>query len=633
MSLLHLDQVSLAYGDKPLLDHAELRIEAGERVCLVGRNGEGKSTLLKLILGINHADAGHVRIDPGVVIGHLEQELPEQRSISVFDSVAEGLGKVGAVIRDYHHVIQQVTDDPSDANLKKLEHLQHELEAQDGWSLEQRVESTLSRLELDPDADFGSLSGGWRRRVLLARALVPQPNLLLLDEPTNHLDIEAIQWLEKTMLDWPGALLFITHDRALANHLATRIIELDRGHLTSWPGNFKQYQQRKAEALEVEARHNAEFDKKLAQEEVWIRQGIKARRTRNEGRVRALEAMRRERSDRRQRQGKAKLKLEAGERSGKLVIEAQDLSYGWDDKPIVSHLDTVIMRGDRVGLIGPNGSGKTTLLKLLLGDLKPDSGRVRTGTKLELAYFDQAREQLDQDATVRDTVGEGSDYIELGGKRQHVMGYLQDFLFSPQRARSPVKSLSGGERNRLLLARLFSRSNNLLVMDEPTNDLDVETLELLEERLVEYPGTLLLVSHDREFLDNVVTSTLVLEGNGQVGDYVGGYSDWLKHRQAKPAKPANKPAKASTTSPPGTAAKPTKPAKKRSFKVQRELDALPKRIEELEQQQQTLTEQTAQPDFYRQDQQQITATLQQIEQVEQELGEAYERWEQLEDEG
>jgi len=626
MSLLHLDQVSLAFGDKPLLDKAELRIEAGERVCLVGRNGEGKSTLLKLILGINHADSGQMRIDPSAVIGHLDQELPEQRSISVFDAVAEGLGEVGTLIRDYHHIIHDVTEDPSEANLKKLEHLQHKLEAQDGWSLEQRVESTLSRLNLDPDADFASLSGGWRRRVLLARALVPQPNLLLLDEPTNHLDIEAIQWLEQTMLDWPGALLFITHDRALANHLATRIIELDRGHLTSWPGNFKEYQRRKIEALEVEARHNAEFDKKLAQEEVWIRQGIKARRTRNEGRVRALESMRRERSDRRERQGKARLKLDAGERSGKLVIETQGLSYAWGDNTIVKDLDTVIMRGDRVGFIGPNGSGKTTLLKLLLGELKADSGSIKLGTKLDIAYFDQAREQLDPDVTVRDTVVEGSDYIELGGRRQHVMGYLQDFLFSPQRARSPVRSLSGGERNRLLLARLFAKPNNMLVMDEPTNDLDVETLELLEERLVEYPGTLLLVSHDREFLDNVITSTLVLEGDGRVGDYVGGYSDWLTQRPS-----ASSPAKPSKPAAPPAEKKPAKPAKKLNFKDQRELDSLPKLIEQLEQQQQDLTEQTARPDFYRRPQDEITATLEQIAQIEQQLSDAYQRWEQLED--
>ena len=530
MPLLSFEDVSIAFGLESLLERASFQIDAGERVCLIGRNGAGKSTLLKLVDGELAPDGGKIWRQPGLRIARLSQELPDAADATVFDVVAEGLAGVGRLLAEYHHVSHDVGHDPS--LLRRLEQLQHELEAQDGWSLNQRVDDVLARLGLSADARLGELSGGWRRRVALARALVGAPDLLLLDEPTNHLDVEVIEWLEEQLLALRGAVLFVTHDRALLGRLATRILELDRGVLTSWPGAYASFLEKKAALLEQEERRNALFDKKLAEEEVWIRRGIQARRTRNEGRVRALVALREERARRRERPGSARIAVDEGQASGKLVVDAEKLSYSWGGAPIVRDLSLRIMRGDRIGLVGPNGAGKTTLLRLLLGELAPSSGRVRLGTKLEIAYFDQLRAQLELEKTVLDNVAGGSEYIEIQGQRRHVIGYLQDFLFSPQRTRSPVSSLSGGERNRLLLARLFAQPANLLVLDEPTNDLDVETLELLEERLVEFGGTLLVVSHDRAFLDNVVTSTLVFEGDGRVQEYVGGYSDAMRQRRA-----------------------------------------------------------------------------------------------------
>ncbi|MFM8333750.1 MAG: ATP-binding cassette domain-containing protein, partial [Candidatus Methylumidiphilus sp.] len=524
MPLIRLADVSIAFGVQPVLDHAELLLDPGERVGLIGRNGEGKSTLMKAIVGLVPADHGEIWRQPGIQITMLDQEptLPEQATI--YDAVADALGDIGHWIAEYHRLSEHAHS--ADA-LNEMGRLQHQLEAQDGWRLQQRVEQVLSRLGLDGEQAVAGLSGGWRRRVSLARALVVEPDVLLLDEPTNHLDLEAILWLEEQLLQFKGAILLITHDRAFLQKVATRIVDLDRGKLTSWPGNYADYLEKKAAALEEETRQNALFDKKLAQEEVWIRQGIKARRTRNEGRVRALKALRNERAERRNRQGQAKIELEQSERSGKLVIETELASFAYPERPILRGLSTTILRGDRVGLIGPNGVGKSTLIQILLKQLEPQSGSVRHGTKLQIAYFDQLRAQLDPDQTLADAVTDGKDFVDINGQRTHVMSYLANFLFQPARARSPVRSLSGGERNRALLARLFSQPCNLLVMDEPTNDLDIETLELLEELLASFAGTLILVSHDREFLDNVVTHTLVFEGEGKIGEYMGGYSDWL----------------------------------------------------------------------------------------------------------
>ncbi|HEB77748.1 MAG TPA: ATP-binding cassette domain-containing protein, partial [Methylothermaceae bacterium] len=524
-TLLHLKDVSLAYGDNPLLDHAELAIDAGERIGLIGRNGEGKSTLLRLCAGLIAPDDGEIRRRPGLKVALLEQNPGFDPGQTAYDAVAAGLGDLGALLQRYHQLAQQ-----SPPDLQALERLQHELEARDGWRLQQKIDQVLSHLRLDPDQPVATLSGGWQRRLALARALVIEPDLLLLDEPTNHLDLDTIAWLEAELLRFPGSLLFVTHDRTFLQKLATRIVDLDRGRLTSWPGDYRRYLEKKAAALAEEERRNAEFDKKLAQEEAWIRQGIKARRTRNEGRVRALKKLREERARRRERQGRASLRLDRAERSGKLVIEAENLTYAYGDKVIVRDFSTTILRGDRIGLIGPNGAGKSTLLKLLLKQLEPQQGRVRHGTNLEILWFDQQRSQLDPERTMADTVADGNDWVTVGGERRHVMSYLADFLFTPARARSPVKSLSGGEQSRLLLAKLFTRPANLLVLDEPTNDLDLETLELLEALLLDFDGTLLLVSHDRAFLDHVVTSTLVFEGDGKIGEYVGGYEDWLHQR-------------------------------------------------------------------------------------------------------
>ncbi len=629
MAFVKFDNVSLAFGHVALLDKVQFQIDANERVCLVGRNGTGKSTLMQVLRGSVQADDGSVWVKDNLRIAYLAQEVPADQEQSVFDVITAGLEGVGAVLAEYHHVALALTEDHDPALLDRLADLQQKLEAQDGWSLEQRVESVITRLGLPADKALSELSGGLRRRVMLAQALVTEPDLLLLDEPTNHLDLEGIQWLEEFLLGWNGSVLFVTHDRAFLQNLATRIVELDRGNLTSWPGNYQNYLVKKEEALGVEADQNAKFDKRLAQEEVWIRQGIKARRTRNEGRVRALEAMRREHSQRREQQGKAKLNLEDAQRCGKLVVEVENASVGYDGQPIIRDFSVRIMRGDRIGIIGPNGAGKTTLLKLLLGELPPDTGKVQLGTKLEVAYFDQQRAVLDPKLSVMDNLNYGSDMVTINGQPRHIMGYLQDFLFPPQRVRSPVSSLSGGERNRLLLARLFAQPANLLVLDEPTNDLDVETLELLEELLTEYKGTLLIVSHDRAFLDNVVSSTLVFEGKQHVNEYVGGYNDWLRQRKA-PSLAQAKTSDANKASAASQTAEPQKTVKKLSYKDQRELDALPKKMEVLEAEQKTLQEKINDADFYQQDKDSIDSTLARLEMVGTELEQYFERWEQLE---
>jgi len=633
MPLLRLDNLSLAFGHHALLDGVDLEVRRGERVCLVGRNGEGKSSLLRIIGGEIHADDGVCWIRPGVRVASLAQEVTLDSDAPVFAVVAAGLPELGRMISDYHQAVAVLQQSTDAASLQRFADLQHALEAAGGWDFEQRVERVLSRLQLDGDAGFHTLSGGWRRRVMLARALVSEPEVLLLDEPTNHLDIEAITWLEEFMLDHHGAVLFISHDRAFVRRLATRIIELDRGQLTSWPGDYDDYLRRKAEQLEVEARHAALFDKKLSQEETWIRQGIKARRTRNEGRVRALQEMRDQRRLRRERSGKADLKLEAGAQSGRRVFEAEHVRVQFGEQVVIRDFSTTILRGDRVGIIGPNGAGKSTLIRVLLGEQQPDSGRVRRGTRQQVAYFDQQREQLDPDATLMASVGEGSPRIMVNGRDRHVAGYLRDFLFPPERLNSPVSTLSGGERNRLLLARLFARPANLLVMDEPTNDLDVETLELLEELLLDYPGTLLLVSHDRAFLDNVVTSTLVFEGDGAIGEYVGGYNDWLWQRQSEDSRMIREVSQLrreacdeTPAAKPGPGGKP----RKLSYKDQRELEALPQRIEALEAEQAQLQRESSDPDFYKHPGEDITAALVRLEEVAAELEVCYARWETLE---
>ena len=628
MPLLRLNKVSLAFGHQALLDSIDLELHRGERICLVGRNGEGKSSLLRILSGEVIPDDGEVWIRPAMRIAYLAQEVGMDSNDTVFDVVAAGLSGLGKLISDYHHTVTELEHSDDPAILKRLSDLQQALEAADGWQLEQRVETVLSRLQLDSDAVFHSLSGGWRRRVMLARALVCDPDVLLLDEPTNHLDIEAITWLEEFMLEYEGALMFVSHDRAFVRRLSTRIIELDRGQLTSWPGSYDDYVRRKVEQLEVEARHNALFDKKLSQEETWIRQGIKARRTRNEGRVRALQEMREQHRQRRKRAGKARLQLDGGGQSGKLVFEAEDVSLRFGENTVISHLSTTILRGDRIGIIGPNGAGKSTLIKVLLGELEPDSGHVRRGTRQQVAYFDQQREQLNADKSVMDNVADGSQQVLVNGRDRHVASYLRDFLFPAERLQSPVSTLSGGERNRLLLARLFAKPANLLVMDEPTNDLDVETLELLEELLMDYHGTLLLVSHDRAFLDNVVTSTLVFEGAGVIGEYVGGYSDWLRHKTAA-EKPARKNNTASTVKvAPGQAV--SEKPEKLSYKDQRELDALPGKIEKLEAEQTQLQATMGESDFYQQSHEQVTVILERMQAVEEELEVCFGRWEALE---
>lgn len=625
MPLINLDNISMAFGHVALLDKIAFRMENHERVCLIGRNGEGKSTLLKIISGELHADQGQVERQQGCKMARLSQEPEFELNDTVFHAVAKTLGHIGQLVEEYHNLVQQLAHNTDERLLTKLEAVQHRLEAEDGWRLEQRVETVLSRLKLPTEQMISNLSGGWRRRVALAQVLVTEPNLLLLDEPTNHLDIEAITWLEEFLLEFNGGLLFVSHDRSFMQRLATRFIELDRGKLTSYPGHYAAYLDQKEAALEVEATQAAKFDKHLAQEELWIRQGIKARRTRNQGRVRSLKKLREERAQRREHIGNLRLNLDSGELSGRIVIEADAISKNYQNSPLIRSFSTLIMRGDRVGFIGPNGVGKTTLLKLLLGELPPDSGHVKHGTKLTIAYFDQLRAQLDPNETVVDAVAQGQEMLTINGQKKHVMSYLGDFLFAPARARSPVKSLSGGERNRLLIARLFTKPANVLVLDEPTNDLDVESLELLEELLSNYPGTLLLVTHDRSFLDNVVTSVLVFEGNGQVREYVGGYQDWLKQRTPPPKQ--TPPKKTVTPAKPKTIQSKTR---KLSYKEQRELAELPGRIDVLETQLTELQTLINNPDFYRGGKEQINQTLMQIKNLETELQTGYTRWEELE---
>jgi ABC transport system ATP-binding/permease protein len=594
--LFSLDRISVAYGHLPLLDQASLQLEARERVALIGRNGTGKSTLLRIISGELAPDAGAVWRQPALRIARLEQDVQLTADRSVFDVVAEG------------HTHHRAGDET--------------------WLREHQVDLVLSRLELPADAVVATLSGGWRRRVLLARALVGQPDLLLLDEPTNHLDIDAIAWLEEFLAAYAGAVMFVTHDRAFLQRLATRIVELDRGQLTSWPVDYATYVRRKEEALANEGVQQEKFDKKLAEEEAWLRRGIKARRTRNEGRVRALMAMRQERAGRRDQIGAVRLQVEQAEQSGKVVFEARGISKVYDGVPVVAGFSTRIMRGDRIGLIGPNGAGKTTLLRLLLGELAPDAGELVRGANVQVAYYDQQREQLDPERSVFDTIGDGNDTVTANGRTRHVHAYLRDFLFSNERARSPVKALSGGERNRLLLARLFTRPANVLVLDEPTNDLDLETLELLEEQLVDWSGTLLLVSHDRVFLDNVVTSTFVFEGSGRVQEYVGGYEDWV--RQARAIAPPPPVVAARQPPAPGAESPQTGRPRRLSYKEQRELDALPAAIEALEHEQRVLNATVAGPEFYKESADAINRTLARVEELQQELTEAYLRWDQLE---
>lgn len=623
--LMSFDNVSLAYGLEPLLDHVKLQILKGERVCLIGRNGAGKSSLLKIVEGTLLPDSGTIWRKPHLRIARLAQELPKTSSETVYAYVSQGLAETGKLLSDYHAITHRLATDATDADLNSLQQIQQKIDAVNGWQFDQHINTILTRLALDPDKRINELSGGWQRRVALATALVASPELLLLDEPTNHLDIEAIQWLEDQLMNAGCGLLFITHDRSLLKKLATRIIELDRGQLTSWPGDYENFLKHKEELLHAEAKLNADFDKKLAQEEVWIRQGIKARRTRNEGRVRALEEMRLNRSKRRNVQGKATFQVNEGEKSGQLVIEAKNVTHRFNDKIVIKDFSTRIMRGDRIGLIGPNGIGKSTLLSILLGQLKPEQGEATQGTNLQIAYFDQQRQALDLEKTVMDNVIDGSETIEINGQKKHIMSYLGDFLFTPQRARTPVKALSGGECNRLLLARLFSKPTNLLVMDEPTNDLDIETLELLEELLANYQGTLLLVSHDRAFLDNVVASTFVFEGNGVIEEFVGGYQDWLNQKITKPVQIVQQEKNVDDK-----AGRDSVSAKKLSYKEQRELQELPKQIEKLEAELADLQAVITSEDFYKKDHTAVAETLATIKAKEATIEKAYQRWNELE---
>ena len=646
MAVISLTQAQLAFGHVALLDHADFSLEAGERVGLIGRNGTGKSSLLKIISGRSRLDDGLLVMQQGVKIAYVEQEPVFDPDASVFDAVAAGMGDQQAMLAEYESLTGQFGGDNDDALMERMHEIQLKLDAVDGWNLAHKVDTTLDRLGLNREAKMGTLSGGMQKRVALAVALVSAPDVLLLDEPTNHLDFTSIKWLEGLLREFRGSVLFITHDRSFLDNVATRIVELDRGRLLSFPGNFSTYQERKRELLANEEVENAKFDKFLAQEEVWIRKGVQARRTRDEGRVRRLEALRLQRAARREQQGTVRLDVGAGERSGKIVAELENISKSYGEKVIVSNFTGTILRGDKVGLIGPNGAGKTTLLKIILGDETADSGSAKLGTKLNVAYFDQMRAQLNDEASLADTISPGSDWVEINGQKKHVMTYLSDFLFAPERARSPVKSLSGGERNRLLLARLFAKPANCLVLDEPTNDLDIETLELLEELLEEYTGTVFLVSHDRTFLDNVVTQVIVAEGNGLWREYVGGYTDWERARANEPA-PATKPAATLAKGAVATSAAPADPAAKAgemsstaqsgsgkkvklSYKEQRELEELPQLIATLEDEQSAITAQLNSPDFYKQNPGDARRLSERHAEIDELLLDALERWERIE---
>ncbi|CAH6781218.1 ATP-binding protein Uup [Vibrio chagasii] len=632
MALLTIHNGQLAFGDHPLLDRADFALQENERVCLVGRNGAGKSTLMKVLSGNIIMDDGKMQITQDVVVSRLEQDPPRNEEGTVYDYVAGGLAEIGEQLKIYHDLLDLIATDPSEKNLNRLTRVQEQLDHANAWRFEDRVTNVLGALKLTAETKLTDLSGGWQRKAALARALVCDPDVLLLDEPTNHLDVATIEWLEGFLKDFRGSIIFISHDRAFIKSMATRIVDLDRGKLSSFPGDYENYLVEKEEALRVEEMQNAEFDKKLAQEEVWIRQGIKARRTRNEGRVRALKKLREERLNRREVQGKAVIQIDDAQRSGKIVFEAENINFGFEGKEIVKDFSFNIMRGDRIALIGPNGCGKSTVLKLLLDQLKPDSGRLHCGTKLEVAYFDQYREILDPEKSVIDNLADGKQEVTVGGRERHALSYLQDFLFSPKRARTPVKALSGGEKNRLLLARIFLKSNNLLILDEPTNDLDIETLELLEDLLANYQGTLLLVSHDRQFVDNTVMTSWIFEGNGVIEEFVGGYHDAQQQRkQALEYRQVEKPSKPTKVveETPKTAPVKAKP-KKLSYKLQRELEALPQRLEELETQIEALQEEVNDPSFFSKSVEQTQPVLDKLTATEQELEVAFERWEELE---
>ena len=638
MPLLTLDAVSLAFGMQPLLDQASMTIEAGERVCLLGRNGEGKSTLLKIVSGEVTADGGVVRLDDGAVLSVLPQNLPVNDTRTAYEAVSGAFPETGELLAEFHRLSQTADE----ASLDRLMKVQERLEALDGWRLDQKVGAILEQYGIDPEQRLNTLSGGWQRRVLLARALVTEPDILLLDEPTNHLDVPAIAWLEEALGQFRGAILFVSHDRAFIRRMATRIVELDRGHLVSFAATYDRYLDLKEKALEEEDRQNALFDKRLKQEEAWIRQGIKARRTRNMGRVRALKAMREERQQRRERGGTASFSVEDAARSGKLVVEASDAGFAYPDGTVVIRdMNMTVLRGDKIGLVGENGTGKTTLVRLMLGDLKPTDGRIRLGTNLQIAYFDQLRGELDLERNALDNLSEGREFIEINGQSKHVLGYLQEFLFSPERARSPVRVFSGGERARLLLAKLFSKPANILVLDEPTNDLDVETLELLESRLVEFAGTVIVISHDREFLDNVATDTVFLDGSGRVAEFVGGYTDWrrqggrfpsegVRRKATKPPK-NQKPVPEKKPEAPAVAdTKKTKPVKL-SYKLKLELEKLPGQIEELEAELEKLRAQISDPEFYSGPAESVSTTLADLGDKEAHLEKVIERWMELEE--
>lgn len=622
MSLVRIRELSMAFGHVPLLDSVDCTIEAGERICIIGRNGEGKSTLLKILSGIYTADEGEIDADPELKIGYLEQTLPEHEGQTVIELVASGLGEIGKQLTAYHLVSQQLAETNDPQHLAELNKIQDYLDRHDAWTVDHKINTILTQFDLPKDKPVAELSGGWARRASLARALVHQPDILLLDEPTNHLDIAMIKWLESALMKYEGTILFVSHDRSFIDNLATRILELDRGKLNSYPGDFSKYLVTKTHELEVEARHDAEFDKQLAKEEVWIRQGIKARRTRNEGRVRALKDMREQRAQRLERKGQANITIDEAELSGKIVAELSNVSHSFGDNKLIDDFSTMILRGDRIGLLGPNGIGKTTLLKILTGRLKPNSGEVKLGTKLQTVYFDQKREELDESKTLEETVGDGRVDIEVGGKRRHVISYLKDFLFAPERSRSPVASLSGGERNRLLLAKLFLQPSNMIIMDEPTNDLDMETLELLEDRLMNYQGTLLIVSHDRTFLDNVVMSTIVFEGAGNITEHVGGYSDWLNYSLSRPkVRPVRSDAEVAAAE-----------DKKLSHQERKELRNLPNKIEKLEATISELEATISAPGFYEQGTDKTAAVLTEIKELQETLEGMYTRWEELEGE-